>query len=232
MLVEGCVVVEAKAVEKILAIHKAQLLSYMKLLNIPLGLLINFHEMKLTDGVQPLDPARSQQMKNKIQQKQTAYRGGINPRRTLVLRGKQREQSPKRKISVSSVTSCSNSGAASFPYWPRCSRALRIGALETLIIPRSGWFISRIIKIAPETDIAPMSSTIITVALRGANKPKLRNSMVSQKSSTTRKGTGSALCACSINSQRACSISLLICSACERSWRWASVAGVSERSFA
>ena len=51
--------------------------------------------------------------------------------------------------------------------------------------------------------------------LRGANNPKLRNSMVSQKSSTTRKGTGSALCACSINSQRACSISLLICSACE-----------------
>ena len=54
MLVEGCVVVEAKAVEKILPIHKAQLLSYMKLLNIPLGLLINFHEMQLTDGVHRL----------------------------------------------------------------------------------------------------------------------------------------------------------------------------------
>ncbi len=54
MLVEGCVVVEAKAVEKILPIHKAQLLSYMKLLNIPLELLINFHEMKLTDGVHRL----------------------------------------------------------------------------------------------------------------------------------------------------------------------------------
>jgi len=54
MLVEGCVVVEAKAVEKILPIHKPQLLSYMKLLNIPLGLLINFHEMKLTDGVHRL----------------------------------------------------------------------------------------------------------------------------------------------------------------------------------
>ena len=54
MLVEGCVVVEAKAMEKILPIHKAQLLSYMKLLNIPFGLLINFHEMKLTDGVHRL----------------------------------------------------------------------------------------------------------------------------------------------------------------------------------
>lgn len=54
MLVEGCVLVEAKAVEKILPIDKAQLLSYMKLLNVPLGLLINFHEMKLTDGVHRL----------------------------------------------------------------------------------------------------------------------------------------------------------------------------------
>lgn len=54
VLVEGCVLVEAKAVEKILPIHKAQLLSYMKLLNVPLGLLINFHEMKVTDGVSRL----------------------------------------------------------------------------------------------------------------------------------------------------------------------------------
>src|SRR5207247_2065136 len=54
MLVEGCVLVEAKAVEKVLPIHKAQLLSYMKLLNVPLGLLINFHEIKLTDGVHRL----------------------------------------------------------------------------------------------------------------------------------------------------------------------------------
>lgn len=54
VLVEGCVLVEAKAVEKILPIHKAQLLSYMKLLDVPLGLLINFHEMKVTDGINRL----------------------------------------------------------------------------------------------------------------------------------------------------------------------------------
>ena len=54
MLVEGCVLLETKAMEKILPIHKAQLLSYMKLLNVHLGLLINFHEMKLTDGVHRL----------------------------------------------------------------------------------------------------------------------------------------------------------------------------------
>ena len=65
VLVESCVLVEAKAVEKVLPIHKAQLLSYMKLLNVPLGLLINFHELKLTERSLP-DPPRSQQMKDKI----------------------------------------------------------------------------------------------------------------------------------------------------------------------
>lgn len=54
ILVEECVLIEAKSVERILPIHKAQLLSYMKLLNIPLGLLINFNESKLTDGVHRL----------------------------------------------------------------------------------------------------------------------------------------------------------------------------------
>ena len=46
--------VEAKAVEKILPIHKAQLLSYMNCWMSPIGLLINFHELKLTDGVHRL----------------------------------------------------------------------------------------------------------------------------------------------------------------------------------
>jgi GxxExxY protein len=54
ILVEGCVIVETKAVEKILPIHRAQLLSYMKLLNIPIGLLINFHETKVTKGISRL----------------------------------------------------------------------------------------------------------------------------------------------------------------------------------
>jgi len=54
VLVENCVLLEAKAVEKILPLHKAQLLSYMKLLNVPLGLLINFHETKVTDGISRL----------------------------------------------------------------------------------------------------------------------------------------------------------------------------------
>jgi GxxExxY protein len=51
LLVEGCLLVEGKAVQEILPIHKAQLLSYMKLLDVPVGLLINFHELRLIDGV-------------------------------------------------------------------------------------------------------------------------------------------------------------------------------------
>jgi GxxExxY protein len=54
ILVEGCVLVEVKAVQDVAPIHKAQLLSYMKLLDIPLGLIINFHELKVTDGVHRL----------------------------------------------------------------------------------------------------------------------------------------------------------------------------------
>ena len=51
VLVENCLLLELKSVETILPIHKAQLLSYMKLLNVPLGLIINFHEHKLVDGI-------------------------------------------------------------------------------------------------------------------------------------------------------------------------------------
>ena len=54
LLVEDCVLVEAKAVAKVIPIHKAQLLSYMKLMDVPIGLLINFHEMILVDGVSRL----------------------------------------------------------------------------------------------------------------------------------------------------------------------------------
>ncbi len=43
LLVENSLVVEFKAVEKILPIHIAQLLTYMKLLKLPMGLMINFN---------------------------------------------------------------------------------------------------------------------------------------------------------------------------------------------
>ena len=53
-LIDEVLILELKAVEEVLPIHKAQLLSYMKLLKKPLGLLINFHEMKVTDGINRL----------------------------------------------------------------------------------------------------------------------------------------------------------------------------------
>ena len=54
VLVDECLLVEVKAVEKVHPVHKAQLLSYMKLLNLPLGLLINFNNERLVDGVSRL----------------------------------------------------------------------------------------------------------------------------------------------------------------------------------
>lgn len=54
LLVEGKVVVELKAVEKLEPIHEAQLLSYLKLSGCKLGLLINFNVKILKDGVKRL----------------------------------------------------------------------------------------------------------------------------------------------------------------------------------
>lgn len=51
-LVEHQVVVELKAVEKLLPVHGAQLLTYLRLTNMPLGLLINFNVPLLRDGIQ------------------------------------------------------------------------------------------------------------------------------------------------------------------------------------
>jgi GxxExxY protein len=51
VLVEACLLLELKCVQEILPIHQAQLLSYMKLLDVPVGLLINFHELKLVNGI-------------------------------------------------------------------------------------------------------------------------------------------------------------------------------------
>lgn len=54
VLVEDAVLVEVKAVESVRSVHKAQLLTYMKLLDVPFGLILNFHEEKLVDGVSRL----------------------------------------------------------------------------------------------------------------------------------------------------------------------------------
>mgnify|MGYP001324517688 CR=1 FL=1 len=51
LLVEGAVIVELKAVRELLPIHEAQLLSYLKLSRKKIGLLINFHVLRLKDGI-------------------------------------------------------------------------------------------------------------------------------------------------------------------------------------
>jgi len=51
LLVAGCIVVELKSVEKLLPIHEAQLLSYLKLKRLPLGLLLNFNVATLRAGI-------------------------------------------------------------------------------------------------------------------------------------------------------------------------------------
>ena len=51
MLVEQSLILELKAVETLLPIHQAQILSYMKLSGVHIGLLINFHQTRLIDGL-------------------------------------------------------------------------------------------------------------------------------------------------------------------------------------
>lgn len=51
LLVANQVIVELKAVERVLPIHEAQLMSYLRLSNIKTGLLINFNATRLVDGI-------------------------------------------------------------------------------------------------------------------------------------------------------------------------------------
>ncbi|MFO7956747.1 MAG: GxxExxY protein, partial [Candidatus Brocadiia bacterium] len=52
LVVDGRVIVEVKAVDKLLSIHEAQLLSYLKLSGLTVGLLLNFNVKMLKNGVQ------------------------------------------------------------------------------------------------------------------------------------------------------------------------------------
>ena len=60
LIVNGEVIVEVKAVQKLAPIHDAQLLSYLKLANIERGLLINFHALRLVDGIKRLSLRKSE----------------------------------------------------------------------------------------------------------------------------------------------------------------------------
>jgi GxxExxY protein len=51
LLVESCIIIETKAVEKLAPVFEAQLLTYLKLTNLALGFLINFNVPRLKDGL-------------------------------------------------------------------------------------------------------------------------------------------------------------------------------------
>ena len=54
MVVEGRVIVELKAKEKLHPVDDAQLISHLRILNLRVGLLINFHSLVLKDGIKRL----------------------------------------------------------------------------------------------------------------------------------------------------------------------------------
>lgn len=51
MIVENRIIVEIKSVEDLAPIHTAQILTYLKLKDLKLGLLINFNSVKVVDGI-------------------------------------------------------------------------------------------------------------------------------------------------------------------------------------
>lgn len=51
-IVENCVILEIKSVDKVLPVHRAQLISYLKLTGLPLGLLLNFKVPHMRDGIE------------------------------------------------------------------------------------------------------------------------------------------------------------------------------------
>ncbi|MFP4312756.1 MAG: GxxExxY protein [Alphaproteobacteria bacterium] len=51
LLIEGQIIIELKCVEKLLPLHEAQILTYLKLTNLRLGYLINFNSPLIKDGI-------------------------------------------------------------------------------------------------------------------------------------------------------------------------------------
>ncbi len=52
LLIENCLVIELKSVEKLAPVHKKQLLTYLRLMHLPIGLLINFGAPTFKEGIQ------------------------------------------------------------------------------------------------------------------------------------------------------------------------------------
>jgi iron complex transport system substrate-binding protein len=76
LLVETIVVVELKSVERLAPVHSKQLLTYLRLLNLPVGLLINFGEATLKEGLHRIvnnyDPSSSASPRLRVNQQDTS----------------------------------------------------------------------------------------------------------------------------------------------------------------
>jgi len=62
LLVSGILVVELKAVSELTPLHEAQLFTYLRLTELPLGLLLNFNVSVMKDGIQRIANAAAQQL--------------------------------------------------------------------------------------------------------------------------------------------------------------------------
>ena len=67
LVVDELLIVEIKAVDQLVALHSAQLLSYLKLSGLPLGLLINFNVGLLKQGVRRLRPPKPVSVSSVVQ---------------------------------------------------------------------------------------------------------------------------------------------------------------------
>ena len=52
VVIGGKLLIELKAVEQVIPVHKAQVITYLKILKLPLGLLMNFNEVLIKDDIQ------------------------------------------------------------------------------------------------------------------------------------------------------------------------------------
>ncbi len=59
LLVEKCVVIELKALDRLAPVHTRQILTYLRLLDLPVGLLINFGAARMREGLQRVVNKRS-----------------------------------------------------------------------------------------------------------------------------------------------------------------------------
>lgn len=54
LIVENLVIIELKSIEKVQPVHKKQLMTYLKLTGVKLGLLVNFNVNLIKNGIEPV----------------------------------------------------------------------------------------------------------------------------------------------------------------------------------